>query len=46
VKKVGRQSTYLVNRDAAFRHPTLSHVTLGQFQDLVVAESLSYAGQA
>jgi hypothetical protein len=39
VKKIGRQNTYLVNRDAAFRHPTLAHVTLGQFQDLLLAES-------
>ena len=29
--KVGRRNSYVVNPDAAFRHPTLSHIKLGQF---------------
>ena len=31
VTKVGRRNSYAVNPDARFRHPTLSHITLGQF---------------
>ena len=31
VTKVGRRNSYSVNCDARFRHPTLSHITLGQF---------------
>ena len=35
VKRTGRRNAYSVNRDAFFRHPTLSDITLGQFEDLL-----------
>jgi len=35
VTRNGRRNSYSVNPDAAFRHPTLSHVTLGKFVDVV-----------
>ena len=38
VTKVGTRNSYTVNRQASFRHPTLSHVTLGQFEDLLLSE--------
>jgi hypothetical protein len=28
-----------INRNAFFRHPTLSHVSLGEFKDLLLAEA-------
>jgi DNA-binding MarR family transcriptional regulator len=31
VKRVGRRNSYSINPEASFRHPSLSHVTLGQF---------------
>ena len=33
--KVGRRNVYSVNPDATFRHPTLSHVSLGKFIELL-----------
>ena len=35
VERVGRRNTYSVNKTAPFRHPTLSHITLGQFEALL-----------
>ena len=37
VKRNGRRNSYSVNPEANFRHPTLSHITLGHF----VADALS-----
>jgi DNA-binding IscR family transcriptional regulator len=31
VTRSGRRNSYSVNPDAKFRHPTLSHITLGRF---------------
>ena len=31
ITKVGRRNSYAVKPDATFRHPTLSHITLGTF---------------
>jgi DNA-binding IscR family transcriptional regulator len=31
VERNGRRNSYSVNPDAHFRHPTLSHITLGHF---------------
>jgi hypothetical protein len=39
VTKVGRRNSYVVNPDASFRHPTLSHITLGQFLSLLHEEN-------
>ena len=33
VKKEGRRNSYSVNRNAHFRHSTLSHIPLGRFVD-------------
>ena len=35
VKRVGRRNTYAVNPEANFRHPTLSHIKLGDFMELL-----------
>jgi DNA-binding MarR family transcriptional regulator len=35
VKREGRRNAYSVNRRASFRHPTLTNITLGQFEDLL-----------
>ena len=35
VKRSGRRNTYSVNESASFRHPTLRHITLGQFEELL-----------
>jgi hypothetical protein len=35
VTRNGRRNSYSVNPDAAFRHPTLSHITLGKFVDVL-----------
>ncbi len=35
VKRVGRRNAYSVNPEASFRHPTLSHIRLGSFMDLL-----------
>jgi hypothetical protein len=31
IERTGRRNAYSVNQDARFRHPTLSHIPLGQF---------------
>ena len=31
VTRVGRRNSYVVNPEASFRHPTLSHIRLGNF---------------
>jgi hypothetical protein len=31
VKRNGRRNSYIVNGEARFQHPTLSHITLGTF---------------
>ncbi len=35
VKRNGRRNSYSVNPDAGFRHPTLSHITLGKFVEVL-----------
>lgn len=35
VTRNGRRNAYTVNPDAGFRHPTLSHITLGKFVDVL-----------
>jgi hypothetical protein len=35
VQRNGRRNSYSVNPDAPFRHPTLSHVTLGKFVEMI-----------
>lgn len=35
VTRNGRRNSYTVNPDAQFRHPTLSHVTLGRFVEML-----------
>ena len=35
VTRNGRRNSYSVNPDAAFRHPTLSHVRLGKIVEVV-----------
>jgi hypothetical protein len=34
ITRNGRRNSYSVNPDASFRHPTLSHITLGKFVDV------------
>ena len=35
VKRNGRRNSYSVNPDAGFRHPTLSHITVGKFVEVL-----------
>jgi DNA-binding MarR family transcriptional regulator len=35
VKRTGRRNSYSVNPNAGFRHPTLSHITLGKFVEVL-----------
>jgi DNA-binding MarR family transcriptional regulator len=35
VDRIGRRNTYRVNGEARFRHPTLSHVRLGEFMQVL-----------
>lgn len=35
VTRNGRRNAYTVNPNAGFRHPTLSHITLGKFVDVL-----------
>jgi DNA-binding MarR family transcriptional regulator len=35
VTRNGRRNSYSVNPEAGFRHPTLSHITLGKFVDVL-----------
>jgi hypothetical protein len=35
VTRNGRRNSYSVNPNAGFRHPTLSHVTLGKFVEML-----------
>lgn len=35
VSRTGRRNSYQVNPDANFRHPTLSHITLGHFVRMI-----------
>jgi DNA-binding transcriptional regulator GbsR (MarR family) len=45
VTRSGRRNSYMVNPDAQFRHPTLSHVTLGRFVEMLSgATSIVAAG--
>ena len=37
VTRNGRRNSYAVNPDANFRHPTLSHITLGHFVKMLSA---------
>jgi hypothetical protein len=52
VTRNGRRNSYSVNPDAQFRHPTLSHVTLGRFVEMlggtvsVAVAGLSLQGSA
>ena len=43
VNRVGRRNSYSVNQRAAFRHPTLRHITLGQFEELLASQIESEA---
>jgi DNA-binding transcriptional ArsR family regulator len=38
VRRIGRRNAYSVNPEANFRHPTLSHITLGNFMELLARE--------
>ena len=40
VTRVGRRNAYSIDKEAPFRHPTLSNITLGQFEDLLAQEKL------
>jgi DNA-binding MarR family transcriptional regulator len=40
VRRVGRRSVYTVNESASMRHPTLTHVKLGDVLELLMSESL------
>ena len=44
VRRVGRRNAYSVNRHAFFRHPTLSNITLGQFEDLLTSNRVEAPG--
>jgi hypothetical protein len=45
VTRNGRRNSYSVNPDAPFRHPTLSHVRLRKFVEMIGgAVSLMFAG--
>ncbi|HEU0075562.1 MAG TPA: MarR family transcriptional regulator [Dehalococcoidia bacterium] len=35
VERNGRRNSYTVNPNAGFRHPTLSHITLGKFVEVL-----------
>lgn len=35
VNRNGRRNSYSVNPNAGFRHPTLSHITLGKFVEVL-----------
>jgi len=35
VTRNGRRNSYSVNPNAGFRHPTLSHITLGKFVEVL-----------
>jgi hypothetical protein len=35
VTRNGRRNSYSVNPNAQFRHPTLSHITLGKFVEMI-----------
>ena len=35
VSRNGRRNSYSVNPEAGFRHPTLSHITLGKFVEVL-----------
>ena len=37
ISRQGRRNMYSVNEHAAFRHPTLRHITLGQFEELLAS---------
>jgi hypothetical protein len=44
VQRHGRRNSYSVNPEAPFRHPTLSHVTLGRFVEVMSALPVVVAG--
>jgi DNA-binding transcriptional regulator GbsR (MarR family) len=41
VTRNGRRNAYSVNPDASFRHPTLAHITLGRFVQVLSALPLA-----
>ena len=41
VKRNGRRNSYTVNPDANFRHPTLSHIRLGNFVRMLSSASVA-----
>jgi hypothetical protein len=41
VTRVGRRNSYAVNPDAKFRHPTLSHIRLGNFVNVLTGLPLT-----
>jgi hypothetical protein len=44
VQRNGRRNSYSVNPEAPFRHPTLSHITLGKFVEMMGALPVVIAG--
>ena len=41
VTRVGRRNSYVVNPNASFRHPTLSHIRLGNFVNVLAGIPLT-----
>lgn len=41
VERNGRRNSYSVNPDAHFRHPTLSHITLGRFVQMLSGSAVT-----
>ena len=41
VTRVGRRNSYVVNPDGKFRHPTLSHIRLGNFVNVLAGIPLT-----
>jgi hypothetical protein len=39
VVRIGRRNAYSVNPEASFRHPTLAHITLGKFVEVLSGAS-------
>ncbi len=46
VERVGRCNQYSVNRDAPLRHPLLTHLSLGDVLDVLLAQNAPSATEA
>ena len=46
IERVGRRNTYSVKKDSPFRHPTLQGITLGQFEELLISQSVHEVAMA